>query len=513
MRQQDVFSKKPFARIRARGYSAFTPTSDIESVSYPTEKKWYTPISQSDFVREFYPTGHKIYSETFYPDKIHYNTDENGVKNYYKQKVSRIAMPFQMVITTQQLIHICGNTIRFKLTDESEDEARNNLFLSAKRGWLEKNMEIAFYNIVKSCKITGDGAIIFYLYNGKMYTKNISFLTGDSLYPHYNDITGKMDAFARRYFTYSGRKRTEWVEVWDDTFLYTYRKDKGAASLGSSADLEWVLPTSLIGLENYTLVDKSEHGFREVPIVYHREDIDGPCWTPVEGIIENYELALSLLTQNNAAYAFPIMVLKGDNIEIKGDMYGAVKAITMGRDDDASFMSRPRSSEEFSAQLSILLKMIFLGSFTVMPPEVKSGDLPGVAIKLIYSPSIEKAITDAKEYKNTLNDMIRLFLYAYGVETEKQTQFYNLWIYPYIEPYVHQNTAELINNLVQSVGAGILSHHTASEYTGYDKNNEWDRIIREKKEEDVSDLLYSLGGTDKSKNAGEDVSTENKNQN
>lgn len=31
-----------------------------------------------------------------------------------------------------------------------------------------------------------------------------------------------------------------------------------------------------------------------------------------------------------------------------------------------------------------------MGSFVVMPPEVKSGDLPGVAIKLIYSPSLEK---------------------------------------------------------------------------------------------------------------------------
>ena len=33
------------------------------------------------------------------------------------------------------------------------------------------------------------------------------------------------------------------------------------------------------------------------------------------------------------AYAFPIMLLKGEDVEIQGDMYGAVKAITMGKDE------------------------------------------------------------------------------------------------------------------------------------------------------------------------------------
>ena len=89
------------------------------------------------------------------------------------------------------------------------------------------------------------------------------------------------------------------------------------------------------------------------------------------------------------AYAFQIMLLKGEDVEIQGDMYGAVKAITMGKDDDAGFMNRPEASQSFELQINTLLKMIFMGSFVVMPPEVKSGDLPGVAIKLIYSPSLE----------------------------------------------------------------------------------------------------------------------------
>lgn len=54
------------------------------------------------------------------------------------------------------------------------------------------------------------------------------------------------------------------------------------------------------------------------------------------------------------------------------------------------------------------------------------------------------------------------------------------------------NAAELVSNLVQLVGAGILSKETGSEESGYGKNNEWDRIMREYKEQQQADLLYQL---------------------
>ena len=38
-----------------------------------------------------------------------------------------------------------------------------------------------------------------------------------------------------------------------------------------------------------------------------------------------------------------------------------------------------------------------------------------------------------------------------------------------------------IRDRVQLVGAGILSKETGSEESGYGKNNEWDRIMRDRK--------------------------------
>ena len=99
---------------------------------------------------------------------------------------------------------------------------------------------------------------------------------------------------------------------------------------------------------------------------------------------------------------------------------------------------------------------------------------------------------DCKEFDDSIDKMKRLFLYGYGVEKGQLTQYINLKVFSWAVPYVHQNSAELVSNLVQLVGAGILSKETGSEESGYGKNNEWDRLMREYKEEQQADLLYQL---------------------
>lgn len=72
--------------------------------------------------------------------------------------------------------------------------------------------------ICQKCKITGDAAIVFYMNEGKVFTKNLSYFDGDTLYPHYDSITGQMTLFARRYSDYDeeGKELISWVEVWDN---------------------------------------------------------------------------------------------------------------------------------------------------------------------------------------------------------------------------------------------------------------------------------------------------------
>lgn len=485
---KNILTKKPFVNV----VPSHRPNEIVTSLDnrYPRKtRERYEIIEQAQFIRELYTSGHKINDDTYYPDKIKY--DEKSEK-YFKEKVFRASFPFQQIIRTQQLVHLCGNDIHLELTGAHNSETEESLMLDIKKGWLDHNIEVAFYELAKSVKTTGDGALVFYMHNGKVGWKFLSYANGDTLFPHYDSITGELDCFARQYNAYneSGDKIVTYVEVWDDTYMTTYRRDFTGIKGKISDFMEF------IGLDGFERVGSPiPHRFDKIPVVYKRNDI-GACWTPVQDCIDKYELAVSHLCQNNMAYAFPIMLLKGEDVDIQADMYGAVKAITMGADDDVSYLKHDGSPESFKLQLEVLLKMIFDGSFTVRAPEVKSGDLPGVAIKLIYSPSIDKAMVDAKEYDYVIDDIVRLFKFGYGLEIGKATQLTNLDVFGWIEPYVHQNESELVTNLVQLVNAQLLSHATASTLHGYGTNDELDKIVSEYKQEQQADLLKDLGNGD-----------------
>lgn len=482
IRIKDYTAVKPFCRPIAKFPLPVKLTSDPERARVMRDNSLWLTIPQSQFMREYYPSGHLINDPNYYPDRIKYDEEK---QQYFTERVIRCAFPLQMIITSQHLVHIAGNDTRHELTDIDVSDAKQKLFLEWQQGWLDKNIETTLFHFYKSCYIVGDGAIVFYVHNGKSGTTVLSALKGDKLRPSYNSITGELESFSRVFSDYDedNNERVQWLEVWDNKYLTRYRLDKQ----GFKGKLNKVKET--FGLENWSLESRHEHGFSTIPVVYHRRE-EGACWSFVQDAIDKYELAVSYLCQNNMAYAFPIMVLKGDNVDIQGDMYGQVKAITADASADISYLERSNNTGAFELQLNTLLKQIFLGSFTVMPPEVKSGDLPGVAIKLIYSPSLDRAMIDAKEFDHVIDDVRKLFTFAYGIERERVTQYQSLNIISYIVPYVHQNSAELINNLVQSVNSGILSHQTASTLTGFGQNSEFDNITRENKQEESADLLY-----------------------
>lgn len=478
----DILTKRAFVRPMPQYIQATTLTRKPERAKVPKDNTLWQVVSQGQFVREYYTSGHLINDATYYPDRIKYDEEK---KQFFTEKVVRCAFPLQMIITSQHLVHIAGNDVRHELTDSVTSEEREKLFLEWQKGWLDENIETRLYFFYKSAYIVGEAALLFYLKDKKMYTKNLSFLNGDILYPHYDSITGKLDAFARKFSDYDeeNNEYVQWLEVWDEKYLRRYRRDvqglRGAVTKVKE----------LFGLDGWVMVSEEEHGFERVPVAYHRRE-EGACWSFVQDAIDKYELAVSYLCQNNMAYAFPIMVLKGDNVSIEGDIYGQVKAVTADMESDIKYLERSDNTTAFELQLNTLLRQIFLGSFAVMPPEVKSGDLPGVAIKLIYSPSLDRAMIDAKEFDHVIDDVQELFTYAFGIQEKALTAYQSLNILSYIVPYIHQNTAELINNLVQATAAGILSKETGSELSTYGKNYEFAKITAEAKEQEKADMLY-----------------------
>ena len=153
------------------------------------------------------------------------------------------------------------------------------------------------------------------------------------------------------------------------------------------------------------------------------------------------------------------------------------------------FLNKQDASAAYKTELDKLEDLAYKQSFAVKTPELKSGDTPGVSLKIMYSDAYEKAMNDAHEYDTAIDKFVEIFSFGYGVECGRQLDFKNTNIRHYIEPYIHLNVTELTTNLNTSVTGGFLSRQTAAEKSPYATPNEWERIQKEKKEEQMQELL------------------------
>lgn len=498
-----ILVRKPFFELTPSGYMTHdgfcrNEVSDNEDPQMPQDTLYRVIKTQKDFLREFYPTSHKIFDKDLYPDIWRKNPEDN---KWYVQEIQRTAFAFQQVIHTKHTLHLTGNDIQFELAGDPEmkkQEENINLLAKFKKGWYMHDMEIRHYEAVSSYMKVAEAAVVGYFDKNKKFgTRTLAFDRGDTLYPQTDPLTGELVVFARKYYDYDeeGNEKIEWVEVWDDRKFYRFKKQANEGAVKETIKKI----AKIFGIDDYTCVEEKDHGFPFIPVAYVRND-DGPCWSAVQKNIEDYEEAFSYLCENNKAYAFPIMKLKGDgdDITIIGDTDGSAKTIQItDTNGDADFINGTDASEAFATQLNKSYDLIYELSFTVKPPELKSGDLPGVAIKLLYSPAIEVAENDAKKMHPFLDQLVRICKYGIGMEEDCMATMTGLPIHAWVEIYVHQNKSEIITNLATAVQNSFLSKQTASERCpDFPVNDEYDRIIREKKEEDQQDLLMDMQRAD-----------------
>lgn len=498
-----ILVKKPFFELTPKGYMTHdgycrNEVSDNEDPQMPQDTLYRVIKTQKDFLREFYPTSHKIFDKDLYPD-IWRKNPEDG--KWYVQEIQRTAFAFQQVVHTKHTLHLTGNDIQFELAGDPEmkkQEEYINLLAKFKKGWYMHDMEIRHYEAVSSYMKVAEAAVVGYFDKNKKFgTRTLAFDRGDTLYPQTDPLTGELVVFARKYNDYDeeGNEKTEWVEVWDDRKFYRFKKQVNEGVVKETIKRI----AKIFGIDDYSCVEEKDHGFPFIPVAYVRND-DGPCWSAVQKNIEDYEEAFSYLCENNKAYAFPIMKLKGDgdDITVVGDTDGSAKMIQItDTNGDADFINGTDASDAFATQLNKSYDLIYELSFTVKPPELKSGDLPGVAIKLLYSPAIEVAENDAKKMHPFLDQLVRICKYGIGMEEDCMATMTGLPIHAWVEIYVHQNKSEIITNLATAVQNGFLSKQTASERCpDFPVNDEYDRIMREKKEEDQQDLLMDIQRAD-----------------
>lgn len=489
MNVRELLTKKPFTRIMPDGqYDHGYTWNEVAEVAPIHDKLKRKIVTQEDYMRELDPAGHLINDKELFPD-IWQRNEEDG--KWYIQEIPRYAFSFQQIILVKHLTHLCGNDIQFELSDKNVTDETQKIFNAHRNGWANKNMEVAWYQLAKSVKATGDGAFVGFMDKGKFGWKVLSFLNGDKLYPHYDLRTGKLNTFARTYCNYAedGTVTKRYIDVWDDTYYYRFVMDGDATNFFDKAKQ---LILNLFSAEGYKLEWMEAHGFDEIPVAYKRDD-NGPCWTYSQETIENYEVAFSNLAHSNHDFGLPIMYVKGEGSEevTSNDMSYASKIMILPSDGEIGFLNRQDASNAYKAELDKLEDNIYKQSFAVKTPELKSGDTPGVSLKIMYSDAYEKAMNDAQEYDGTIDKIISIYEWGYGIESEQRLAFINTNIRHYIEPYIHLNITELTTNLNTAVVGGFLSRQTAAEKLPYATPQEWARIQAENKEKQAQELLLT----------------------
>lgn len=487
---KEILVREPFYEMLPAGYKAHRTVKRGQKVQEPVDRPTLKILTQADFLRMYYPSSHAINDPTLYPDVVKYDKE---AKKYYVQPIMRTAFAFQKIITTKQIVHIVGNDVQFELSGKVESELKEKQkqldLITFRQGWLDMGMETRIYEFM-DYKIVGDAAVVgFFDDKGRACARTLSYIKGDTLYPHRNSVTGEMEIFARKYYDIDedGRFTTEFVEVWDDKYLYRARR-----GIAKSKVMQTI--KEMFGLGGFEIYEIKEHGFNFCPVAYYREE-DGACFLPAQSTIETYEEAFSYFCENNRAYAFPIMWSRGDGVHFNADeMTGAVKYIEIeDTEGQVGFVDKPEVSAAFNTQLKLLYDMIYEQAFGVKPPELKSGDLPGVAVKLLFSPAIELAIHDCQKLQPFLDQLVRIVQFAYGFQENCQASLMNLKINAWIEPYIHQNDTELMQNLSVGVQNQFVSKKTASERAvKYTRNDEAQRVLDEYVERKEIDARFEL---------------------
>lgn len=426
--------------------------------------------SQADFLCEFNVTSHLINSIKYYPNSVFINQSEGR----YQAKVrSRIAIGFQERIKTKRKTALLGNNIGMKVVSNRSKQAKEDILSRYREGWEAHNLEVAVDNAFDSDYITADCAVYVYLDDKKVGWRVFSYKDGDILYPHYHPITGEMVLLGRKYWSedWNGNKVC-YLDVIDRNYFATYRqKDTG----------EWVLEGNTVA-----------HGFPMCPVAYHRRN-SGPVWAASQPLIDGYELAISQFAENNAAYALRILYTLGSEMEVMSNTDGTPARIDSSDANAKVGFLEPAEGADgaFAKQLEVMEKNIMRGSFAVETPELKSGsDTSSLTVKMLFADSFTKALEDSMEYQPFLDRIANLFRFAYGVETERATEYKEFIIKPYLEPYVFMSESDIVNALVQLTAAGVLSKQSATEIaydTGYGTADEWNRILQEAHDEFVGE--------------------------
>lgn len=463
-----LIKKKPFTRGNNRSEDYLTGKEMGLAESYdailPKIKK--TAISQDRFIRELDPSSHDILFDENIPS-ICVKIKDGG---YREMKFEKVALPFQRIIKSKQVMHLTANPMNFTLVDVEPTEQQAKDFITFKQYWELRNQEGMKNKMVDTQLSYGDAGLLYYFDRyGCIKSRILSYADGYVLCPH-NDQNGDRLLECVYYID----DDIEYIDCYDDTYMYRYTK-----SLDTDVDES-----------GWTREEPKKHGFKEIPLITKRGDV---AWNNVQTAIEGYEVLYNIYLVVFKRFGYGIFYVKGkfkdDGQKIAGSI--VLNDTSLDGNGDAKFLAPP-APDNIMQTLDLMLQNIQLGSSTtfLLPKDIKTGgDIAGITIKLVQSLDIENASQKVIEWQNVADKMVRLFKYGLSLELvnkEQQptaiTDFENLHVNAKFKVWEPLNDYEYNQMVATLKGAGILSLESAIELNTLSKPDEKMRVQKETEE-------------------------------
>jgi hypothetical protein len=448
--RKKVFTRAtpPLAIASALSGSAYA--NSYESAEAPSQR--FSVVTQDQFLSELDPRSHEINNRLLYPDKLIINSE--GVTTGITL-VARVSVALQQTIATKQCVHLFAKPL--KLT--ARKNGNTNLFTRFKEYWTERNISSALYLLAKSALTTGDGAICFFMSGAKLGYKIWSYRDGDMLIPVYAENGVDMKMFIRRYTSVTeDGMAVDTIDIIDDLNVTRMTKPKGV----------WVE------------VAKYAHGFTQNPVAYHREpDV---AWGSGQDLIDKIERLLSDLRESNAYFAFGIMFIKGEEVNVlPGKTTQGKVILSTTSDSDAKILEAPNMSEALKFEYDSYMRELkhVTGTVIIDPETLKGGDQSGAYIKNLYNDAIQYAMDARPRWQPVLEKIVSVVKEGLGLEEKKTLEYGQLTVICEPDIYVPMNVAEETRLVNESVVAGTLSQETASEINAFAVPDEKERLSRE----------------------------------
>lgn len=431
----------------------------------PAIKKEHNSFFDKKLFDEFNPEKHKVNNKTYRKDKPIMIPDPSGatkddgspVMTSTMEKVNRIAIPMQKLITIRSNAFLTSGGVSFKSKPEGAQEEKalerfKEIWKNNKCYYRNSEIGKAIYSETECAEIwyTRKTSETEFEIKCNIYKPS----DGYDLIPVF-DNNRDMIAFGLGYKSNKGDQKIENLDVYTQDKLYKYEAVNGKWALASGEGV--INPVPLL--------------YGKLPVVYY--STKRAIWTDVQPIIERLENLISNFGDTNDYNSSPILAAMGEikGFSAKGE---SGKVVELNSGADLKYVSWDHAPESIKLEIMTLIDFIYTCTQT---PNISFEQMKGLGA--VSGVAFERIMIDAhlkaKDMQNGIygegiqrrcNFLISAIANLYADCKGAQT----LDITPVFELFKIDDKVEKVDMLLKANGGKPLMSHKDSitEYGGTD---------------------------------------------